>query len=307
MPRDMSGTYTIPAGTLNPAVGGTVISADDWNDFILDLEQAVTDSMVTGATVFTGAAEFDPGSSANPGIFFTGDPNSGVFHPGADQIGITVNGGNSGVIATFAETVATIDGALHVTGSTDIDTNLNVDGTLTVDGVSTLTGRVTLGAGIAGILTTDLPTENVPAIVSDDVDATATVSGDANWHDLLTPTEVTTVAAARLVMIILGPSVEGTTGSYFSDGLFAELSSTGADISGRLRVSRCPGPAYAVWTEVGAINVGYYTGVASIWNPAFSFVDVPGAGDYKYKLEGRVSDPGGTMTVNNYRFQVITL
>jgi len=61
------------------------------------------------------------GSAANPSLPFTGDPNTGLFSGGADQIGLSVGGNarltidSSGVI-TFTGNVS-INGDLSITGS----------------------------------------------------------------------------------------------------------------------------------------------------------------------------------------------
>ncbi len=45
MPRNGSGTYTAPSDSFNPAVAGTPIDPDDWNDTQTDYVDALTDSL----------------------------------------------------------------------------------------------------------------------------------------------------------------------------------------------------------------------------------------------------------------------
>lgn len=45
MPRNGSGTYTLPVNSFNPAVNNTVIDPSDWNDTATDLTTAITDSL----------------------------------------------------------------------------------------------------------------------------------------------------------------------------------------------------------------------------------------------------------------------
>jgi len=45
MSRNGSGTYTLPANTVSPAVAGDIISPDDFNSVLDDLETELTDSL----------------------------------------------------------------------------------------------------------------------------------------------------------------------------------------------------------------------------------------------------------------------
>lgn len=54
MPRNGSGVYTPPANSVNPAVPDTEINADDFNDMLADLSEAMTDSIASdGQTTIT--------------------------------------------------------------------------------------------------------------------------------------------------------------------------------------------------------------------------------------------------------------
>ena len=47
---------------------------------------------ITGGTVTLTSGVFGAGSASNPSISFTGDPNTGIYSPGADQVAISTNG-----------------------------------------------------------------------------------------------------------------------------------------------------------------------------------------------------------------------
>jgi hypothetical protein len=47
---------------------------------------------VTGAAVFDSTSAHPLGTAALPTITFTGDPNTGLYSPGADQVGVTTGG-----------------------------------------------------------------------------------------------------------------------------------------------------------------------------------------------------------------------
>jgi hypothetical protein len=105
MSRAADGTYTLPVGSMNPAVTGTAISSTDFNALADDIEAALTDSLSrSGKGGMTAAMTFDAGSNAAPGITFTGDLDTGIFSPAANEIGISLGGAEVAHI-TAASTV----------------------------------------------------------------------------------------------------------------------------------------------------------------------------------------------------------
>jgi len=79
-------TGTTMAGTA--AVGGTLTVGGNTS--------ITGDLTVTGSFSFGGLTPFGiaPGTALLPGLFFTGDPNTGMWSPGADTIGFTAGGVN---------------------------------------------------------------------------------------------------------------------------------------------------------------------------------------------------------------------
>lgn len=66
MPRNGSGTYTLPSNSWNPAVASTTIDASDWNDSADDLESAISASIAKdGQTVTTQRIPFASGISTD--------------------------------------------------------------------------------------------------------------------------------------------------------------------------------------------------------------------------------------------------
>lgn len=132
----------------------------------------------TGDT-FTGPAGVTLGTALLPGLFFSGDPNTGVFSPGANQFSITTDGvsrlavGATGDVAlsaalsvttTLAVTGAsTLTGALAANGGITVDStaftvadttgNTSIGGTLGVTGISTFTGALNANGGVVGAVT----------------------------------------------------------------------------------------------------------------------------------------------------------
>ena len=73
--------------------------------------------------------EAEDGSAAAPSIAFAADTDTGVYRPGANQIGFTT-GGTSAMTIDAAQDIS-------IGGSVEIATNLAVDGNLTVSGTTT--------------------------------------------------------------------------------------------------------------------------------------------------------------------------
>ena len=318
--------YTIPVGTLNPAVVGTPISADDWNAFITDLQAALTDTLRATTQAFVGQVEFDPtGDAGTPALSFTGDTDTGIFQKAANEVGISTGAAervlvkNAGVDITGVLAVSgneTVGGALTVTGNTSTLANMNVDGTLTVDGVSTLTGRVTLGAGAAGILVTDLPsnTFTMSEVFSY---GPSTVAGDLLYHSVINATSTFTTNANSVLIAAVGPALSFTPGGLPAPPFAAAgdptgywLRQTGAPTGPTfLRITRAPGPAFNVWTEVSTINATMYEGTGTGIDTCGSFttMDKPGAGTFQYRVEAAVSFVGIMLTIYAARLQVVQL
>jgi hypothetical protein len=87
--------------------------------------------------VMTGALGIIAGSAGSPGLYFSGDTNTGIYSPGADQVAISTNGtgrlfvdssGSVGVGTASPQTYAGF-GALTLNGSTGSTLRLEANGT----------------------------------------------------------------------------------------------------------------------------------------------------------------------------------
>jgi hypothetical protein len=95
---------------------------------------------VTGDTM-TGAFGIVAGDASTPGLFFSGDANSGLYSPGADQVAISTGGSGrlfvdaNGNVGVGAAPVVVFAGQTHLTvnhssgGTTVAGINLATDGT----------------------------------------------------------------------------------------------------------------------------------------------------------------------------------
>ncbi len=91
MPRNASGTYTLPAG--NPVVAGTTIDAAWANQTLSDIANELTNSLSrTGAGGMLAPSRVADGSISAPGLSFLNETNSGWYRAGAFNVRLAVNG-----------------------------------------------------------------------------------------------------------------------------------------------------------------------------------------------------------------------
>jgi hypothetical protein len=64
----------------------------NWTSTALVATQAAIDAAVNAVVNGTVAIVAKLGTAALPGISFLGDPNTGIYSPGADQVSITTGG-----------------------------------------------------------------------------------------------------------------------------------------------------------------------------------------------------------------------
>jgi hypothetical protein len=114
MPRNGSGTYTLPAG--NPVVTGTLIESSWANDTLGDIASAMTDSLSRdGEGGMTAALRVVDGTVSAPGLAFVNETGSGLYRTGAGDYSFAVLGSQK--IRCRASGVD-VTGALSVAGDT---------------------------------------------------------------------------------------------------------------------------------------------------------------------------------------------
>lgn len=101
--------------------------------------------------------QIQAGAVGAPSLYPAGDSNTGLYFPGADQVGIAVNGA---AIATFGIGTSTIAGVQIETHKHDLGTTkinfVDGTGTLTQNGIGTNTGTITIVvSGFDGTETAD--------------------------------------------------------------------------------------------------------------------------------------------------------
>lgn len=140
MPRNASGTYTLPIGAFSP---GGLIKSGDHNSNYSDIATALTQSLATtGVSTMTGPIKAATGNASAPGITFSGSLTDGFYLSGTHQIGVTNNGFQT---ATFNS-----DNSVGFNGAATFGGNVTYNGTATINGAVTLNATsYTFGAGAA--------------------------------------------------------------------------------------------------------------------------------------------------------------
>lgn len=109
MPRNGSGSYTLPQSPFEPQ---TTISSAAVNSNFTDLAAAITASIAAdGQTPITAPLKLPSGTAAAPALTFSADQTTGIYYPGARQIGFAA-GGVAGFIVNTANAGAGQNGGI---------------------------------------------------------------------------------------------------------------------------------------------------------------------------------------------------
>jgi hypothetical protein len=129
MPRNSSGTYSLPSG--NPVSSGALIEASWANTTLSDLGSAMTDSLSrNGEGGMTAAFRAFSGTISAPGISFTAETASGWYRAGSGDIRFSLGGVDllKATSTNFAVTGA-MSASSGFTGNLTGDVTGNVSGT----------------------------------------------------------------------------------------------------------------------------------------------------------------------------------
>ena len=180
MARNGSGTYN---RAVSPYTAGTTITAATVNSEMDDIATALTGSMardgqspaqanipmggfrltglanaiastdaaalgqvaaLAGATM-TGALGVTAGTAASPGVFVSGDTNTGLFQPSADTLAVTVGGAE---VARFgANGLQSAAPWVDLASATTTDLGAQTSSNLRITGTTTITGLGTIASG----------------------------------------------------------------------------------------------------------------------------------------------------------------
>lgn len=164
--RNSSGTYSLPSG--NPVVSGTVISSSTYNNTTSDMAGEITNSLDrNGRGAMLAPLQLAAGTVSAPGLTFSGDTGTGLYHIGAKDIAWAFNGTKGVEWNNGTETVSPLNA--NATG-------IIVNGAGTGSAVNA-TGGNTNGAGVFSMGGTNGPgVHAVGTGTGDGVDATGGAS-----------------------------------------------------------------------------------------------------------------------------------
>ena len=242
MPRNGSGTYSLPANSWNPAVTGTTIESSANNATMTDLASALTQSLSKdGQTVPTADIQLGGYKLTNVG---------------------------DGTTATDA---ATYGQTLRNTGNQTLSGNLTVNGSVSLSGSLTVTGPVIFSSGTISVGT--LTVTSVASIASVNVtgaanlnvlnvSSTASLGGTTNANVLnvasvasLNRLTVSSVASLGGVAIASGLVVGAASGGNLGPGTINVASAI--YVNGQLSTGKI---VQQVHTVTGATASGSNTG-----------------------------------------------
>ncbi|AAK94399.1 hypothetical protein Mx8p64 [Myxococcus phage Mx8] len=130
--RNSVGTYTLPGG--NPVVSGTTISSTWANSTLQDIAVEITNSLDRqGRGAMLAPLRLQQGTAGAPALTFSGDPDTGLYRAGADDVRMQVDGAQS----------------LQFTSAGTVTPGTATAGTLAVTGTSSFTGTASFTAPAA--------------------------------------------------------------------------------------------------------------------------------------------------------------
>jgi hypothetical protein len=126
MPRNPSGTYTLPVG--NPVVSGTLIEASWANNTLADIGNEVTDSLSrSGEGAMLAPLRLTDGAQATPSLAFSNETQSGLYRSGVGEWWAVASGvqvqqyTSTGAVTRFA---AGAVGTPSVSAFNDVNTGI---------------------------------------------------------------------------------------------------------------------------------------------------------------------------------------
>ena len=298
MARGPSGSYALPAG--NPVVAGTPIQSDWANTTLSDIAAELTNSLDrSGRGAMTSPLKLPNGQATAPALTFSGDQNTGVYAPAADEVALVAGGtANFKVTASTVEVIPTsitIGGVVFTpgqwaklngasfTGGVSVAGILAVSGNTTVGGTLGVTGTATLASlGVTGLTTlASLSVTGALSVAGASTLSSLSVAGASTLSSLSVAgasTFSSPVVAAKGSVSSPGIAFSGdsNTGIHSSGADILDLVTAGAaqwrvDASGRLLCPARKQPCFRATTSAAITAVGDFTTFSAEVDDASNF------------------------------------
>lgn len=244
MSRNASGTHSLPAG--NPVVAGTIADPVAHNATMTDFSTEITDSLSrSGKGGMSAPLVVVAGSVTAPSIAPTGDPNTGIYAPAADELAIAT-GGTQRLKASSAG--VNVTGAMAATGA--------VSGT-----TGTFTGALSAASG--QINSSDIVTKATAATaaVNGSVTLSAAPASAANPVVLAKAAAGFDAATTKIVNVTdPGAAQDAATKKYVDDNVALASVTITAGTTWTATISSC--------AKIGGLvcgNIQYQAGASSAW------------------------------------------
>jgi|GEM_PF-1371981 len=261
MPRNGSGTYSLPAG--NPVVPGTTIQASWANTTMDDLANEITNSLSrTGAGGMLAPFRIADGTVSAPGLAFTNETNSGLYRSGTGNTALVVAG--VPVIQMTASSVTVPTGkTLNAQGGAAVTGTLSATGAVTLSSTLAVTGAITATGGVAGNVTGNVTAASGTSTFYNAVVTNGLNMSGAKISALGTPT-TNTDAATKAYVDSVAQGIDAKASCLVATTANITLSGT-QTIDG---VSVSAGQRVLVKDQSAAAQNGIYVCAAGAWSRA---------------------------------------
>lgn len=304
MSRDSSGTYTAPTNTFNPAVEGTEISQDDWNDTLTDLETALTDSLDrTGKGKITAYVDFDevtaPSSpAANVARLYSADNGSGVTKLYAKDSAGTVSDLTAGASVLAFKTIS-VSGQSDVVADSATDTLTIAAGsnvTITTDATTDTITIAASGGGGSGTQTVNAQTGTSYAILGGDSGKLITASNAS--------AQAYTIAQAGTGSFTSGYWVDIRNKSTAVAGIVT-ITPTTSTINGAATLKIHPGQSCRIVSDGTNYQVSFLANAAQV--PGTTTNDAANAGNVGEYLTATLASGSAVSLTSNTVTDIISV
>lgn len=144
MPRNSSGTYTLPAG--NPVVANTLIETSWANPTMSDIGSAITDSLDrNGRGAMLAPLLLPAGSESAPALAFSAESTSGLYRSASSEVSVSIAGTQrQRWTTTFAQTIGNILATGSITATSGITGSSGTFATVTISSLLTVNANAAL-------------------------------------------------------------------------------------------------------------------------------------------------------------------
>ncbi len=261
MPRNSSGTYTLPAG--NPVSAGTLIEAAWANTTLNDLAAEMTDSLSrSGEGGMLTSFKIADGTVALPGLAFTLEPGTGLSRLGTNEFDFSVGGSRVIQLNVNGMTVtAGLAVLVDTINESTADAGVTVEGIKLKDSKIEFSDIVTIDSPVAGEL--ELNATNVDLNANLDVSGTYTGGGTMTTGGNIVIPDGGYVGSASLTTAInIRSDGNVAVGGTASDtiGLNVENNTTG-DKVGQFTQAHASNANNALQVSQAGVGAGLYAQV----------------------------------------------